>query len=104
MGGVIPPYTLKEGEIMKQIKKIDNTGFITNSAQPILNSVRFFPKSDSDELTIYDSNIGPVYGEDIAHLDKAHPTIDFGVRGKRCTKGLYAFKPRGGYFYADWDN
>ena len=89
---------------MKQSKKFDDVGLITDSAQPVLHSIRFFPKRDNDELTIYDSNIGPVYGEDIAHLDKTHPTIDFGIAGKRVTKGLYAFLPRGGSFYATWED
>jgi len=89
---------------MKQVKKIDNSGMITDSVQPVLLNVRFFPKKDNDELTIYDSNIGPTYGEDIAFLDKTNPTIDFGIAGKRVTKGLYAFLPRGGSFYATWED
>jgi len=89
---------------MKQVKKIDNSGMITDSAQPVLLSVRFFPKKDNDELTIYDNNLGPEYGTDIAYLDKANPTIDFGLAGKRVTKGLYAFLPRGGSFYATWED
>ena len=89
---------------MKQVKKFDNTGMITDSLQPVLYNIRFFPKDDDDELTIYDNNLGPEYGKDIAYLDKTNPTIDFGLAGKRVTKGLYAFLPRSGYFYATWDN
>ena len=51
---------------MKQVKKFDSTGMICDSAQPVLLSVRFFPDSDDDELTIYDNNLGPEYGTDIA--------------------------------------
>jgi len=89
---------------MKQVKKFDNTGMITDSLQPVLYSIRFFPKDDDDELTIYDNNLGPEYGTDIAYLDKTNPTIDFGIGGKRVTKGLYAFLPRSGSFYATWEN
>ena len=89
---------------MKQIKKIDNKGMICDSAQPVLLSVKFFPDSDDDELTIFDNDLGPVYGTDIAFLDKANPNIDFGPAGKRVTKGLYAFLPRGGSFYVTWND
>ena len=89
---------------MKQVKKLDNTGMITDSAQPVLLNVRFFPGSDDDELTIYDSDLGPEFNKDIAHLDKNNPTIDFGIKGKRVTKGLYAFLPRSGSFYVTWED
>ena len=104
MGASLPPLYFKEGENMKQVKKFDNTGMICDSAQPTLHSVRFFPDSDDDELTIYDNNLGPEYGTDIAFLDKTNPNINFGIGGKRVTKGLYAFMPRGGSFYATWED
>ena len=89
---------------MKQVKKFNNTGMITDSAQPTLLSIRFVLNGVDDELTIYDNNLGPEYGTEIAYLNKDFPTVDFGPAGKRVTKGLYAFLPRGGSFYATWED
>ena len=85
-------------------KKFDNTRLIGKSLHPVVLNVRFYPDSDDDELTIYDSNIGPVYDEDIANLNKANPYVDFGDKGYFCEKGLYAFLPRGGTFRVVWNN
>jgi len=85
-------------------KKFNNGEFITNSPNPVLFGVRFFPDDDDDELTIYDNDIGTENGAEIAHLDKDNPKVNFGEKGQRCHKGLYAFLPRGGSFYATWEN
>lgn len=87
---------------MKQTKKFDDTGMVTDSARPTLLQVRFTPEDESDTLTIFDSNIGPEYGQEKAYLDKDNPTIDFGSEGHLFVNGIYAFLPQGGSFYVSW--
>ena len=85
-------------------KKFDNGGFVTDAVDPLLCKVRFYPEDESDTLTIYDNDIGAESGAEIAYLDKDNPTIDFGVKGQRCFKGLYAELSGGGSFYATWED
>ena len=85
-------------------KRFDNSGFITDSSLPFLFKASFFPEGDGDSLTIYDNEIGPERGAEIAHLDKNNPTVDFGETGQRCSNGLYALLLRGGSFYVTWED
>ncbi len=85
-------------------KKFNHGGFITDSADPLLCRIRFYPEDESDNLTIYDNEIGAESGAEIAYLDKDNPEVDFGVKGQRCFKGLYAHLPEGGSFYASWED
>lgn len=89
---------------MKQSEKFDNSGMVIDNLTPKVFDVRFFPDDDGDTLTIYDSGIGPEYGEEKIHLDKTNPTMDFGVEGLPFANGLYAFLPRGGSFYVTWQD
>ena len=85
-------------------KRFEDSGFITDSLDPILYKVRLTLGDEGDTLTIYDSDIGVESGGEIAYLDADNPEVDFGVKGQRCFKGLYAFLPRGGSFYATWED
>lgn len=84
-------------------ERFDNSGFITDSNDPTLYKVRFFPEESGDTLTIYDNEIGAERSAEIAHLDKDNPNIDFGEKGQRCFNGLYALL-EGGSFYVTWND
>lgn len=83
-------------------ERFDNSGFITDSNDPTLFKVRFFPEESGDTLVIYDNEVGAERGTEIAHLDKDNPNIDFS-KGQRCFNGLFALL-EGGSFYATWED
>ena len=85
-------------------KKFDNSGYITDSNDPTLYKVRLTLDDEDDTLTIYDNDLGGDDDTEIAFLDQTNPTIDFGVKGQRCFKGLYAELLGDGSFYATWED
>lgn len=82
-----------------KIRKMDSSGIVTNSKNPLFIGARLIlgdgDDSDYDHLIIYDSKIGPEYGQEIAYLDKTNPNIML-LDDYPCDKGLYAFLPRHG--------
>ena len=85
-------------------KKFDSSGYITDSNDPTLYKVRLVLDNEDDTLTIYDNDLGDDEDTEIAFLDKDIPEIDFGEKGQRCFKGLYAELLGSGSFYATWQD
>ena len=85
-------------------KKFNSGGFIIGSSNPVIYKIKFFPEEEGDTLTIYDNDVGAESGDEIAYLDADSPEVDFGEKGQRCHKGVFALLPQDGSFYASWND
>jgi len=85
-------------------KKFNSGGFIIDSSNPVIYKIKFFPEDEGDTLTIYDNDVGAESGDEIAYLDADNPIFDFGEKGQRCHKGVFAYLPSDGSYYVTWDD